>query len=101
MKKTKIAIADIVTSINGRDAGKRFIVISTDDEYSMIADGKSRKYEKPKKKKNKHIKFDDKSDSFITDKLVGGTKLTNNEIRRFLAAYAAASHEKTQDMAKQ
>ena len=81
--------ADIVISLNGRDAGKRFIVIGTEDEYSLIADGKGRRYEKPKRKKNKHLRFESKADSLIADKLAGGEKITNNEIRRYLASYAA------------
>jgi len=82
-------VADIVISKNGRDAGKRFIVIETDNEYSLIADGKGRRYEKPKRKKNKHLDFKDKADSQIAEKLLDGEKITNNEIRRFLAGYAA------------
>ena len=82
-------IADIVISINGRDAGKLFIVIGTDNEYSLIANGKNRRYEKPKRKKNKHLKFENKADSLITEKLIEGGKVTNNEIRRFLAEYTA------------
>ena len=84
-----ISVSDIVISLNGRDAGKRFIVIETDGEYSKIADGKSRRYEKPKRKKNKHIMFEEKADSQITEKLLGEGKITNNEIRRYLAEYAA------------
>jgi len=86
--------ADIVVSLNGRDEGKRFIVVGTENEYSMIADGKGRRIEKPKKKKNKHLKLEDKADSRIAIKLVGGEKVTNNEIRRALAEYAAAHGEK-------
>jgi len=82
-------VSDIVISLNGRDAGKRFIVIETDDEYSLIADGKGRRYEKPKRKKNKHLKFEAKADSQIAEKLKAGEKVTNNEIRRYLAGYSA------------
>jgi len=88
-----LQIADIVVSLNGRDAGKRFIVIETDNEYSLIADGKGRRLEKPKRKKNKHLEFEDKADNFIAEKLQEGEKITNNEIRRFLAAFTAESHE--------
>jgi len=87
-------VSDVVISINGRDAGKRFIVIETDGEYSLIADGKGRRYEKPKRKKNKHLKFEDKADSLIAKKLTGDGKITNNEIRRFLAGYAAENSER-------
>jgi len=82
-------IADIVISLNGRDAGKRFIVIAVDAGYSMLADGKGRKYDKPKRKKNKHLRHENKADSLIAEKLLRGEKVTNNEIRRYLAQYAA------------
>jgi len=81
-------IADIVISVNGRDAGKRFLVIGTENGYSLIADGKGRRYEKPKKKKNKHLKSEDSATGNIAEKLAEGEKVTNNEIRRFLAGYA-------------
>jgi len=84
-----IELADIVISLNGRDAGKRFIVISKEENYSLIADGKNRRYEKPKRKKNKHLKLESKAGASIEEKLTGNGKITNNEIRRFLAAYAA------------
>ena len=89
----KIETADIVISLNGRDAGKRFIVISTENGYSLIADGKGRRYEKPKRKKNKHLRFEDKADALMAGKLAVNGKVTNNEIRRFLAAYAAEHQE--------
>jgi len=84
-----LSTADIVISINGRDAGKRFIVQSTENGYSQIVNGKNRRIETPKRKKNKHLKFEDKADGQIAEKLTEGGKITNNEIRRFLAAYAA------------
>ena len=83
-----MSIADIVISKNGRDAGKRFIVIGEDAEYSLIADGKGRRYEKPKRKKNKHLEFENKAESQMAEKLAEGGKITNNEIRRYLAGYA-------------
>ena len=83
-------VADIVISLNGRDAGKRFIVIGTQDEYSLIADGKGRRFEKPKRKKNKHLKPEGKTDDPIALRLAEGEKITNNELRRTLAQYAAS-----------
>ena len=84
-----IEIADIVISLNGRDAGKRFVVIGVEDGYSLIANGKGRRYEKPKRKKNKHLKIENKLNDKVADKLIEGEKATNNELRRALAAYAA------------
>jgi len=84
-----MSIADIVISTNGRDVGKRFIVIGIDEEYSLIADGKGRRYESPKRKKSKHLKLENQADGLLAEKLQNGEKVTNNEIRRFLAGYAA------------
>lgn len=81
-------IADIVISRNGRDAGKRFYVIGVENEYSLIADGKGRRLEKPKKKKNKHLMFEDKASGIVAEKLEKGEKITNNELRRALAEYS-------------
>jgi len=79
-------IADIVISLNGRDAGKRFIVIGIEDEYALIANGKGRRLEKPKRKKIKHIKYEGKASSGITQKLQTAEKITNSELRRELAS---------------
>jgi len=81
----RIEKADVVIPLNGRDAGKRFVVIETEDEYSLLADGKGRRVEKPKRKKNKHIMLEDKADGPIAHKLIEGERVTNNEIRRTLA----------------
>ena len=81
--------ADIVVSLNGRDGGKRFLIVGTQDEYSLLADGKRRRIEKPKLKKNKHLKPEGKANDQITAKLMNGERVTNNEIRRALAEYAA------------
>jgi len=79
-------IADIVISLNGRDAGKRFIVIGTDNEYSQIANGKGRRLEKPKRKKNKHLRFEGKASSAVSKKLLDGEKITNSELRKELSS---------------
>ena len=86
--------ADVVISLNGRDEGKRFLVVGTEEGYSLLADGKGRRVEKPKRKKNKHIVLEDQATGPIADKLIEGEKVTNNEIRRTLAKYAADRMEK-------
>jgi len=85
----KIEKADIVIPRNGRDEGKSFLVIQAEEEYSQIADGKNRRVDKPKRKKNKHLKLEEKAFGRIAEKLMSGGTVTNNEIKRALAAYAA------------
>ena len=48
-------IGQIVYSKSGHDKTLPFIVTAVDGEYLYLADGKSRKLEKPKKKKIKHV----------------------------------------------
>ena len=81
----KPGLAAVVISLNGRDEGKRFLVVGTEDGYSLLADGKGRRVEKPKRKKNKHIKLEDQAGGPIAAKLIEGEKVTNNEIRKVLA----------------
>ena len=51
-------LGQLVVSLTGRDKGCICAVvgISEDEGYVLIADGKIRKVEKPKKKKLKHLK---------------------------------------------
>jgi len=89
----RIEKADVVIPLNGRDAGKRFVVIETEEEYCLLADGKGRRVEKPKRKKNKHIKYDDKICGPIAEKLIKSERVTNSEIRRALTNLAACGEK--------
>ena len=46
-----IVRADIVKSTAGRDKGKYFFVLAEEEEFLLLADGKTRKLERPKRKK--------------------------------------------------
>jgi len=46
-----------VLSLAGKDKGKIFLVIKSDNDYVYIADGKRRKVDKPKRKNKKHVEF--------------------------------------------
>lgn len=88
MKEDDLQIADIVKSINGRDSGKSMLIIGVEENYLLLTDGKSRKLEKPKRKNVKHVKYLAKGDTQIAQKLVSGEKITNSEIRKYLASRA-------------
>ena len=83
----EIARSDIVKSIAGRDKGKYFFVLAVEDEFFLLADGKIRRIENPKRKKRKHTVFVERSDCRIAEKLRSEEKVTNSELRRTLAAY--------------
>ncbi len=80
-----LTIADVVVSTAGRDAGHLFYVLEADDTYLMLADGKGRTIEKPKRKKRKHTNKVLRSDTRVADKLRLGDKVLNSELRRDLA----------------
>ena len=83
----EIAASNIVRSVAGRDQGKLFIVLAVEGEYLLLADGKGRKAESPKRKKRKHGLFVAENDSRLADKIKRSEKITNSELRRTLAAY--------------
>ena len=83
----EITRSDIVRSIAGRDKGKLFFVIETDDEFLTLADGKTRKLENPKRKKRKHTAFVKSGECRVAEKIRSEEKVTNSELRRTLAEY--------------
>ena len=80
-------IADVVVSTAGRDAGKLFYVIDTDDAYLSLVNGKDRSLEKPKRKKRKHANKVLRSETRVAEKLRAGDKVLNSELRRDLAYF--------------
>ena len=83
----EIAKSDIVRSDAGRDKGKLFAVLAVEGEYLLLADGKSRKVESPKRKKRRHVLFVASDESRLSEKIKSEEKITNSELSRTLAAY--------------
>lgn len=82
-----LQIGDIVYSRAGRDQGRYFLVIGlVDEQYVLIADGKLRRLETPKRKKVKHLRALPPQDLRVCEKVRNGEKLTNSEIRREMAS---------------
>ena len=86
----EIARSNIVRSDAGRDKGKIFVVLSVEGEYLLLADGKSRKVESPKRKKRRHVLFVAEDDTRLSNKIKSEEKITNSELRRTLAGYRDA-----------
>ena len=82
-----IAKASIVQSDAGRDKGKLFFVLDVEGEYLLLADGKSRKVEAPKRKKHRHVRFVSSKENGASQKITGEEKITNSELRRALAVF--------------
>ena len=82
-----LTIADVVVSTAGRDAGALFYVLEADETWLLLADGKGRTIEKPKRKKCKHTNKVLRSETRVAEKLRNGDKVLNSELRRDLAYF--------------
>ena len=91
-----IGKSDMIVSLAGRDKGQFFFVVDTDGDFVLIADGKGRKLETPKRKKRKHIQKVLQADTRVAEKIRNGDKVLNSELRRELAAYGQKFNSQNQ-----
>ena len=81
-------ISDVVLSTAGRDQGDLFYVIDEDPVFLMLANGKDRTLDKPKRKKRRHVQKVLRSETRVAAKILSGDKVLNSELRRDLAFHA-------------
>ena len=91
-----ISKSDIIESLAGRDKGKFFYVIDTEDNYVLIADGKGRKLENPKRKKLKHVRRVSRTETRVAMKILNGDNVLNSELRRDLATFGQQFNSQNQ-----
>lgn len=73
----ELEIGRIVCSKAGRDQGRFLVVVGREGEYFLLADGKERPLERPKRKRKIHLG--------VTNTVLGETSLrSNRELRRAL-----------------
>ena len=92
------AIADIVISLAGRDRDQYAFVVGLEDGYVLIADGKGRRLENPKRKKMKHVAKVARIESRDAQTLRTGDKVLNSELRKDLAAFRREQEVKTKEV---
>ena len=83
--KPEFMIADVVIPTAGRETGKIYYVVGLEDEFILLANGKDRSLENPKRKKRKHAEKVLRSDTRVAEKLRTGDKVLDSELRRDLA----------------
>ena len=83
-----ISISDVVISLAGRDQDTLFYVIGEDGLFLLLANGKDRPLDRPKRKKRKHVQKVLRSETRVANKLLAGDKVLNSELRRDLAFLA-------------
>ena len=91
-----ISKSDIIESLAGRDKGKYFYVMDVEDNYVLIADGKGRKLENPKRKKLKHVRRVTRTETRVAAKILNGDKVLNGELRRDLATFGQQFNSQNQ-----
>ena len=91
-----ISKSDIVISLAGRDKDKLFYVIDTEDNYVLLADGKGRKLENPKRKKLRHVRRVTRTETRVALKILNGDKVLNSELRRDLATFGQQFNSQNQ-----
>ncbi|MBN2221855.1 MAG: KOW domain-containing RNA-binding protein [Vallitaleaceae bacterium] len=79
-----IVKGQMVISKAGRDKDLYFIVVDVQKPYVYLVDGKHRRLEHPKRKKEIHIQLTNFVDKQIQD-LLEKNKVTNAEIRKCLS----------------
>lgn len=84
-------IGQIVFSKCGRDQGKPFIIVSIEEEYVNLVDGRLRKVDKPKIKKKKHIQKTNTIIEWIKQKIIEENNLVDSDVRKALDKYLGQS----------
>jgi ribosomal protein L14E/L6E/L27E len=82
-----ITVGQVVFSKAGRDKGHAFIVIDHKEPFVYLCDGKLRRLENPKKKKDKHIQTTGFVDKELMVILENQSRINNADIRKSLSQY--------------
>ncbi len=78
--------AQIVRSRAGHDRDQLFLVVAVDGSYVLLADGKRRRVEHPKRKNVKHVQAVGEFRHPTIEKVRAGQKIGNRALRAALAA---------------
>ena len=83
MERLPMEIGRAVQSLQGRDAGRCFVILQVvDDQFVLMADGLTRKLDHPKKKKVKHLH--PKPLRMDVTSLLETNQLKDSDLRAFL-----------------
>ena len=83
---------EIVLSLAGHDEGKLFVAVGSDGGYLLLADGKGRKLDAPKRKRRKHVRGVGTSAHPAIIRLQRGELVSDKDLRRALAAFRDSEH---------
>ena len=87
-------VGQVVYSKCGHDKGKAFIVTEIEEDFLYLTDGKSRKMDKPKKKKTKHVQITNYYDDELKTKIENGEYLLDADFVKALKKYSDRKQSK-------
>ena len=79
--------AQIVRSLRGHDSGELFCVMDVESGWLLLADGKRRRVNKPKRKNEKHVVLAGRWNHPTIEKVRMGQPVRDRELRAALAAF--------------
>lgn len=80
-------IGQVVYSKSGHDQGDVQMIIAIDGDFLLLADGKRRKLEKPKRKKKMHVQPTFYVENEVAAKLQEGAYVLDADIKKALKKY--------------
>lgn len=93
MPDETIKLGHIVISSRGRDTGHAYVVMGWYKPNTLlIADGRGRKAQSPKRKNLKHVVLLNSIANTVAEKLTEGSIPTNEELRKALAKIEMSSN---------
>ncbi|MFR3788174.1 KOW domain-containing RNA-binding protein [Agathobaculum desmolans] len=84
---TELQASDIVLSLTGRDKGQLMLVVAEEGDFLLLANGRARRAESPKRKRRRHVSRQGVCDEKTRRKLLESGRLTNSDIRKALALW--------------
>ncbi|MCD8375744.1 MAG: KOW domain-containing RNA-binding protein [Oscillospiraceae bacterium] len=78
---------DLVYSLAGHDRGRLFCVLEAGEGFLLLANGRQRKLETPKRKRRAHVRPAGRSEHPVFLRLRAGESVGNQELRGALAAF--------------
>ena len=85
-----IVKANIVTSTAGRDKGEVFFVLATEGDFLLLADGKTRPVERPRRK---HAALLRRDGGAVSQRIRSNETITNSELRKAIAAIRGSDQD--------
>ena len=99
MKEIPFDVGRLVLSKQGHDKGRWFAVVgSLDEKHVLIADGQTRKLEKPKKKQCKHLRPAPERLTEIAERLAEEKTVLDSDLRKALEPIVTEKEKKTMNV---